>query len=110
MVAKTAKSKGTGRRSSLIEIAQRQLGVHPVLYFAAFSVLWTALLYHHAVFAPFVYDDITAIQNNPALSHLHSALGYFRASVPYSTDFGPVPQTYYRPLVWLSFAVDECIW
>jgi protein O-mannosyl-transferase len=82
----------------------------PVTYSAVLLFCWVILLYWQAFTAPFVYDDLSIIQKNSTITSLRSALTYFRAAVPYSTDFPGPAGFYYRPLIWLSFALDRGLW
>ena len=45
-----------------------------VLCFCIVSALWIGILYHAALGAPFVYDDLDQIANNPALD-CHTSAG-----------------------------------
>ncbi len=74
------------------------------------SAVWVLVLYRHAIGAPFVYDDIPQIQQNPALLTWHGTLGYFRSHVPFNTEFRGVAGSFYRPLFWLSLACDRRLW
>ena len=68
------------------------------------------MLYHRALHAPFVYDDVSLVQQNPELSSWARTLKYFVTSSSFSSDFLGVSGSYYRPLTWLSFAVDFRLW
>ena len=68
------------------------------------------MLYHRALYAPFVYDDVSLVQQNPELSSWARTLKYFITSSSFSSDFLGVSGSYYRPLTWLSFAVDFRLW
>jgi protein O-mannosyl-transferase len=83
---------------------------HPDLWFAIISACWVVLLYRHVIGAAFVYDDVPQIQNNPALSSWHSVAGYFRSAVPFNSDFRGFGGFFYRPLFWLSLAMDRMLW
>ncbi len=98
----TSRELGAGRRLKAI--------VCPTLGFAIVSALWVLLLYRHAIGAPFVYDDIPQIQQNPALLSWHGTLGYFRSHVPFNAEFRRVAGSFYRPLFWLSLALDRRLW
>jgi protein O-mannosyl-transferase len=89
---------------------RRILSAHPVLCFAVVSAFWILLLYHRALTAPFAYDDLTIVQKNPALRSWSGTLRYFAVSASFSADFLGVSGSYYRPLTWLSFALDRRLW
>ena len=86
------------------------LYAHPLFLFLVVSACWILLLYHRALSAPFVYDDITIIERNPALRSWSGTLQYFAVSSSFSADFLGVSGSYYRPLTWLSFALDRSLW
>ena len=68
------------------------------------------MLYHQALHAPFVYDDVSLVQQNPELGSWARTLKYFITSSSFSSDFLGVRGSYYRPLTWLSLAVDFRLW
>ena len=82
----------------------------PTLCFAAVSALCIVVCYGPVFSAPFVYDDVIAIQQNPALSSWHSVLLYFHTPVPLSNEFRGYGGLIYRPLMWLSYIVDRHLW
>jgi tetratricopeptide (TPR) repeat protein len=84
--------------------------LNPDLWFAIISACWVALLYRHVIGAPFVYDDVAQIQNNPALSSWHSAAVYARSAVPFNSEFRGFGGSFYRPLFWFSLALDRALW
>jgi protein O-mannosyl-transferase len=83
---------------------------HPELWFAIVSACWVAFLYRHVISAGFVYDDVTQIQNNPALASWHSAKEYARHAVPFNSEFRGIGGSFYRPLFWFSLALDRIFW
>jgi protein O-mannosyl-transferase len=83
---------------------------HPNLCFAVFSALWVLVLYRHAFRGAFVYDDIPQIQQNSALLTWHGTLAYFHSSVPFNNEFRGLAGSFYRPLFWLSLALDRRLW
>ncbi len=83
---------------------------HPVTCFAAISALWVGVLYWRALSAPFVYDDTTAISQNPTLSSWHSVATYFRSCVPLSNEYRGYAGSIYRPLLWFGFIVERHLW
>ena len=67
-------------------------------------------LYHVALQAPFVYDDVDQIPKNPWLGSFHSALHFFRSSVSFADNFLQHGQKFYRPVFWMSLALDRSLW
>ena len=67
-------------------------------------------LYAQAVHGPFIYDDVTAIQQNPALASWHSVGKFFVSAVALSNDYRGYAGSIYRPLTWLSFLVERKLW
>jgi tetratricopeptide (TPR) repeat protein len=82
----------------------------PDLWFAIISACWVALLYRHVIGAAFVYDDVTQIQKNPALSSWRFAAAYARSAVPFNTEFRGFGGSFYRPLFWFSLELDRALW
>ena len=83
----------------------------PLAAYVLASILWTAVLYAHAVTAGFAsYDDAPQIAQNPSLSSLAASLKYFQSPVSFATDFRGSGGYSYRPLFWLSLAIDEKLW
>jgi len=75
------------------------------------SLLWIILLYGHAIVGGFSsYDDVPQIAQNPALSSSSGALKYFRTSVSFSSDLHGSGESFYRPIFWLSLAMDKKLW
>ncbi|HEY2039315.1 MAG TPA: tetratricopeptide repeat protein [Edaphobacter sp.] len=74
---------------------------------------WTILLYGRILQAPFVYDDLAQIVRNPNLTDWHNVFTRFLAApVGFSTEFLATSQSgsSYRPLYWLSLALDRRLW
>lgn len=69
------------------------------------------MLYGRVLQAPFVYDDFGSIVDNEQLKSFKSAVGHFLTSpVWLSNGFrGQGGQTY-RPLHWMSLAIDYQLW
>ncbi len=65
---------------------------------AAVLALLPALVYLPSVSGPFLFDDVTAIVENPSVQGLHA--------VPQTLRFWQESDVAYRPLRFLSFAVD----
>src|ERR1700691_5759 len=78
--------------------------------FLAVSALWVALLYQHCICGAFIYDDISHIQENPELTSWEAAFDHFLLGDPYTHDLLPGSGSSYRPLPWLSFALDRHFW
>jgi protein O-mannosyl-transferase len=83
---------------------------HAGVCFAILSLGWVLLLYRNVLTAPFVYDDISQIKENPALASWLSALEYFRSPVFFSNQYRGAGGSFYRPLFWLSLSLDRHIW
>src|ERR1700685_2671092 len=100
---------GSARR---FEISWRWYRSHPLFCFAALSACSLLLLYRSILRAPFVYDDQDQIQTNPALLSWHSFVtNYVEAAHPFSGTFrGSGGGASYRPLFWLSLAVDRHVY
>ncbi|HEU4635091.1 MAG TPA: tetratricopeptide repeat protein [Edaphobacter sp.] len=74
---------------------------------------WTLLLYARTLKSPFVYDDLAQVVRNPNLAAWHDVFTRFlRAPVTFSSEFRAASATgsFYRPLYWLSLAVDRHLW
>ena len=84
---------------------------HKLLCFAVVAAVWVCLLYHQALDAPFIYDDLDQIVNNPAL-HSWAAVGarFLRAPVAFTSGFLGKGGSTYRPVFWLSIALDWRLW
>lgn len=102
----------TGYRSRLGFVSRSRVAfaAHPDLWFAIISACWVAFLYRHVIGAGFVYDDVAQIQNNIALASWHSAAVYARSAVPFNSEFRGFGGSFYRPLFWLSLALDRELW
>src|SRR5580692_5269135 len=84
---------------------------HPLAAYILASILWTTTLYAQAVTAGFAsYDDGPQIVQNPSLSSLAASLKYFQSPVSFVSDLRGSGGSFYRPLFWLSLAVDEKLW
>jgi Flp pilus assembly protein TadD len=84
---------------------------HSIAAYILASVVWTALLYAQAVTAGFAsYDDAPQIVQNPSLTSLTGSLKYFQSPVSFASDFRGSGGLFYRPLFWLSLAIDEKLW
>ena len=84
---------------------------HPVPIFLIFSAIWVLLLYWKALFNPFAsYDDLTNIVSNPRLASWHGIIYYLRTNVSFVNDLRGSGESYYRPLYWVSLALDHKLW
>jgi hypothetical protein len=73
----------------------------------------TILLYGRTLQAPFVYDDLVQIVRNPNLADWHNVFTRFlTAPVDFASEFLAASNTgsSYRPLYWLSLALDRHLW
>ena len=84
---------------------------HPLLSFCVVAAAWVYLLYSRALSAPFVYDDLDQIANNPALQSWHAVYAHFiLAPVSFTSGFLGEGGSTYRPLFWMSLAIDRHLW
>jgi protein O-mannosyl-transferase len=68
-------------------------------------------LYWRVFGAPFVYDDLDQIVNNPYLGSFHATFKtYFLSPAGFTTHFTGVGGSNFRPLFWLSLSVDRHVW
>jgi hypothetical protein len=84
--------------------------LHERISFAAISALWIALLYGGGLCGPFIYDDVSHIQENPALASWGKALHSFGAGESFARDLSEGGGSAYRPLLWLSLSFDRHVW
>jgi Tfp pilus assembly protein PilF len=83
----------------------------PIASYILTSILWTSALYARAVTSGFAsYDDASQIVENPSLTSLSASLKYFRSPVSFASDLRGSGASFYRPLFWLSLAIDEKLW
>lgn len=84
---------------------------HPLFCFCLASAVWLAVLYSGVLSAPFVYDDIDQIANNSALQSWHAVYARFiLAPVSFTSGFLGSGGAMYRPLFWISLALDQHLW
>jgi tetratricopeptide (TPR) repeat protein len=84
---------------------------HQGLVFLVVSALWVLALYWKTLSAPFIYDDVDQIVNNPALASLRLTFHRFWLSpVSFNNEIGGAGGATYRPLYWMSLALDRRIW
>ncbi len=79
--------------------------------FAFVGAIWVLALYGNALSAPFIYDDIDQIVRNPALASLRLTFHRFLLSpVSFNSQLRGAGGATYRPLYWISLALDRRIW
>jgi protein O-mannosyl-transferase len=84
---------------------------HETLTFLAIAIVWVLVLYRNAIGAPFVYDDLDQILNNPALADWHTFVHRFLlAPVAFTTDFRGTGGYSYRPVYWITLTLDRHLW
>jgi protein O-mannosyl-transferase len=84
---------------------------HQSLCLATLTAIWVLVLYWKAIGAPFLYDDLDQIVNNPSLRSWHAVFTrFFLAPVSFTTDLLGEGGSTYRPLYWLTMALDCRIW
>lgn len=84
---------------------------HSGIIFATVGAIWVLALYWNALSAPFIYDDVDQIVRNPALVSLRLTLHRFLLSpVSFNSQLRGSGGVTYRPLYWISLAVDRRIW
>lgn len=84
---------------------------NPLLCFGLAAAIWLYALYAGVLSAPFVYDDLDQVANNPALqSWLAVYHRFFLAPVDFTTNFLGAGGSTYRPIFWLSLSLDRHLW
>lgn len=84
---------------------------HERLCFAIAAAVWVLVLYWKAIGAPFVYDDLDQIVNNPSLHSWHTVFTrFFLSPVSFTTNFFAGGGSTYRPLYWFTLALDRQLW
>jgi tetratricopeptide (TPR) repeat protein len=84
---------------------------HPLLCFSVVAAFWVLALYGRALQAPFVYDDLDQIVNNPSLHSWHAMFArFFLSPVSFSSDFLAGGGSTYRPVYWTTLMVDRQLW
>ena len=84
--------------------------LHEQIAFAAVSALWITLLYGGGVCGAFIYDDVSHIQENPALASWGKILHSFGAGESFAHDLSEGGGSAYRPLLWMSLSFDRHLW
>jgi protein O-mannosyl-transferase len=84
---------------------------HVQLSFLLLSAAWVLYLYWRALWNPFSsYDDLSMIVNNPDLASWHGISHYLHTNVSFVGDLRGSGESYYRPLFWISLALDSKLW
>jgi protein O-mannosyl-transferase len=84
---------------------------NPALVFLIVSAAWVLTLYWKAICNPFSsYDDTANIVTNSRLSSWHGIIYYLRTNVSFVGDLRGSGESYYRPLYWISLALDRSLW
>ena len=80
----------------------------PGLLFGVVSAVWIGVLYHGVLGAPFLYDDLDQVVNNPALESWHAVWIHFvlRPTILGSGLLGHGGSTY-RPAFWIVLALER---
>lgn len=92
----------------LIENLKQWCISHPLFSFATAGACFVLLLYRNSLGAPFVYDDQDQIQTNLQLLSWGSVFTHYVAAAhPFSSAYHASTGSSYRPLFWLSVALDR---
>jgi Flp pilus assembly protein TadD len=84
---------------------------HEQIAFLVLSGAWVLFLYWRTLSNPFSsYDDFNQIVNNPGLATWHEVLYHLCTNVWFTDDFRLSAGSYYRPLYWISLALDRKVW
>lgn len=84
---------------------------HQGIVFGVAGAVWVLALYWNALSAPFIYDDIDQIVRNPALASLRLTFHRFLLSpVSFNNQLRGAGGATYRPLYWISLALDRRLW
>ena len=87
------------------------LHTHPWRSFLLLAVLLVAALYGQTLDAPFVYDDLDQVLNNPNLGTWADFTHRFLLHpVSLTTSFLNHTGSTYRPLFWFSLFLDHTLW
>jgi protein O-mannosyl-transferase len=88
-----------------------RISSNPALVFFGISAVWVLTLYWRAIFNPFSsYDDMTNVVSNSGLSSWQGIIYYLRTNVSFVGDLRGSGESYYRPLYWISLALDRKVW
>jgi len=79
---------------------------HPLILIASL----TFAVYLNALSNGFVFDDTVQIVKNPNLASLSWVKGAFFHVVSFGEGFNRVNAFFYRPLFWVSLALDAYVW
>src|ERR1700712_3761323 len=73
--------------------------------------LLVCICYGYSLGAGFAtYDDPILIVGNASVHSVGASLQYFSHPVSFTSDLRSSGETFYRPLFWLSLAVDASVW
>ena len=87
------------------------LNTHPKKAFLCLAIILLSLLYWRSLSAPFVYDDLDQIVNNPNLSNWDSfAHRFLLRPVNLTNSLLSNAGSTYRPVFWISLFVDNKLW
>jgi tetratricopeptide (TPR) repeat protein len=88
-----------------------RISSNPALVFFGVSAVWVLTLYWRAIFNPFSsYDDMTNVVSNSGLTSWQGIIYYLRTNVSFVGDLRGSGESYYRPLYWISLALDRKLW
>ena len=76
-----------------------------LIYRFGFIIILVAAVYGTTLTHGFVWDDNNVIVQNPLLENLGNIPRFFL-----SEDMAMGPTGYYRPLTYISFALDRALW
>jgi Flp pilus assembly protein TadD len=100
-------TSGSSPKASLLQWC----ATHENLAFLILSTLWVFALYGRALTAPFIYDDLDQIVNNPGLASWHAtAIRFLHAPVSFTNELRGIGGSSYRPLYWITLALDHSLW
>ena len=92
----------------MLKVPYSAICSRPMLILFVCSAFWVLLLYSRALFNPFAsYDDLTNVVLNPRLSSWPGVVYYLRTNVSFVDNLRGSGESYYRPLYWVSLALDR---
>ncbi len=98
-------------RHAVLQNGLNWIRSHERLSFLFLSATWVLYLYWRALWNPFSsYDDLSMIVNNPGLASWHGISHYLHTNVSFVGDLRGSGESYYRPLFWISLALDSKLW
>jgi tetratricopeptide (TPR) repeat protein len=94
-----------------IDAMRQWIADHKALCFCIAAAVWVLVLYSGVFSAPFVYDDLDQVANNTALQSWHAVYTRFLlAPVTFTSGFLGNGGSTYRPVFWMSLALDRHLW